>query len=147
MIAILPLRYNDQGQCLNPRLEALAQEFCEREFGRIDFAPYKQALFCVVKGGQGEIAQVIGIMGLTFTLDLSLFHADSRNSSKIEAAAVSGRMIRRLHEYLLDRGFEGKELLIHIEPKAEPLWKGFIESHDAQPAERFILRVKPEIEL
>lgn len=147
MIAIIPLRYNDQGQCLNPGLEQLAIAFCLQEFGLIDFTPYKQSMFCAVKGGPGEIPKVIGIMGITFTLDLGLFHAASGNGSKVENAAISARMIRRLHEYLIDRGFEGKEMLIHIQPEAEPLWAEFNKQHDAQRADRWTIRIKPEIEV
>jgi hypothetical protein len=147
MITVMPLRYNEKGECLNPRLEQLAVEFCKREFGLIDFTPYKQSMFCAVKGGLGEIPEVVGIMGITFTLDLSLFHAASQNGRKLDEAVISSRMIRRLHEYLIDRGFEGRELLIHINPDAESKWTAFNSQHDAQRADRWSMRIKPDIEV
>jgi hypothetical protein len=85
-------------------------------------------------------------MGLTAVMDMPFLHVTNKRS-KIEAAAVSSKLIRRLQDYMIDRGLEGKWLLVHCSPEAVDLWKEFFERMNAVPAERYLIRVKPGIEV
>jgi hypothetical protein len=134
------------GACSNPRLEKLVKEFCDNEFGKdaVHF-PEGGSVFVAVKGGVGEIPEVVGIECVTFNLDLWLHHAIGEKAN--EKRAISAKMIQRLHNSLLDAGFGDRPILIHCAPEVEAEWKDFFERMNAVPANRYIMKVKSNIEI
>lgn len=145
MLDIQPLFFKD-GVATNKRLGELAQQYCDNEFGvgSVILSKY-QTVWVAVKGGVGENPRVVGVQAMGFKIDLGLHHVS--NGSPVDCAAVSARLVRRLHEYLMDHGFENQELLIHCAPEAEPVWHEFFERMKAEPANRFQIKVKPNVEV
>jgi hypothetical protein len=130
----------------NPRLNALASEYCEKTFGAgsVDFKNFTD-IWVVVNGGPGEIPEITGIMGLRVALDLALFHTE--NGSELKDKGISAKMIQRLRASVLDRGFDGQDMLLHVEPEKLSVWKELLEGMKSVPADRHLIKCRQLIEV
>ncbi len=143
MIEILPV-LNSKSVACNPRLIDLAHKFCVENLGEVNFEDY-QNVWVAVKGGPGEIPEVIGIACLRIVLDVPLLHTacDSVNADR----AVSAKLVQRLWSAILDQGFTGQEMLIHVAAEQSDIWKSFLEGIKSVPADRYLVTVHPKIEV
>jgi len=143
MIEILPV-LNSKAAAYNPRLTALAHEFCVKNIGAVNFDDY-QNVWVAVKGGPGEMPEVLGIACLRVCLDVPLLHTDCGSGSADRA--VSAKLVQRLWSAILDQGFTGQEMMIHVAPEQDEIWKSFLDGIKAIPANRHLVTVHSKIEV
>lgn len=141
MIEILPI-HNPDSKAGNPRLMDLVQKFCEKNFGKIDFKNY-QNIWVAVKGGPGEMPEVIGIACLRVVLDIPVLHSAAGAKDK----TVSAMLVKRVWSAIMDQGFAGQEMLIHVASEQTEVWKEFLDGINSAPAERHLVTVHPKIQV
>lgn len=122
----------------NPKLFSLLEEFWEREFPgtkKIEFK-YLTHIWVVVED-DGDAPKVIGAMGATYLPDIPWFHSHSHKAYAL--------MFRKLQSWTLENGIP--LLSVFIQPENVEKVKAFMERCAAEPAERWLFKSTPDIEV
>lgn len=128
---IVPIIFGPDGEPRDAELLDAVQAWLSAESGtEMKLKPIEKA-WAVVEC-DGESLKVRGVGILRSVID-TMLHVDS------EMAGV--KLYGRMHNYLEDQGVGGNEVLVHIDPKALPMWTGFLESKGIKPADRWRVRI------
>lgn len=141
VIVVVSLRIDESGKADNERLLALANAYCESEFGERRPALEKLSRVWValeVHEG-GESGQVVGILGMTMQVDVPLLQTWNQRAA--------AKLLDRARTYLQDSVPQAANALIYIEPGQEGNWQGVLERLKAKPANRWVVPLGTGIEV
>lgn len=144
MIRVLPLDFLGQGAMLtpvDPKLHDMAVKYCDKELASpVNLAEMSKVWVAVECDDNEQLVSVEGIMGYVLKPDVPVMRATNETALSM--------MGERLQSFFADNGCRGKEVLIHLcrneKPEQRcPGWKNvLITEQKAEPADRFIVRVK-----